>query len=337
MKKEEQSKIPKLAFDPYEYKKITYKGVDIYTRSLPWANCTFLKWIINNGAQDDKKGKEGTAHFLEHMVFDGNPLYENKKAIDQYSKEYLLDSLNAHTRFTDTTFVCKFLPSKVKPALEGFYNIMFKPLFRESDIEHERKVITQEGWGIFMNEKRIEYIKEWNKNVLKDVPEKQRMHSPLGWIDTVAKINKKDLVLAHQNYNRENSNIVLAGVVNESIIKEIKRIIDLVPSGNKRPVFKRPSKMSIPKEKRWIKTYSETGNTDSKQVIIDICRNIEFDKIDSYTLGGIETVLREILFRRLRHDNSWCYGVGVEFMKNSKYLTLGVWVKVAPENTKEAV
>ncbi len=335
MSKKEQ-KTPKLKFDPYDYKKQTYKGVNIYTKSLPWANCTFLKWIINNGAEDDKIGKEGTAHFLEHMVFDGNPLYQDKKSIDLFSKEYLLDSLNAHTRFTDTCFICKFLPQKSHGALDGMYNLIFKPLLKPEDIEHERKVITQEGWGFLLNEKHIAYIKKWITNVYQDIPEKARMYSPLGWIDTVANITKEDLLDAHKNYVRENSNIILAGVVNNSIIKEIKKIIDKVPGGKKRKPLKIPSKISLPKERRWVKSYTEIGRTETKQATLEIDRALEHKKTDQYTLGLIGSTLQEILFRRLRHDNSWCYGVGVNFHQNSKYISQNIWVKLAPENVKEA-
>ena len=330
------SKIPKVGFDPYDYNKQTYKGVDIYTKALPWANCTFLKWIINHGAQDDKIGIEGTAHFLEHIVFDGNDLHGDKKTIDLFSKEHLLDSLNAHTRFTDTCYVCKFLPQKTTPALEGIHHLIFKPLMREEDIEHERKIITQEGWGYLLNEKYIEYLKKWSKNLYSDIPEKSRMSSPLGWIDTVAKISKKDLKSAHKNYVRENSVIILAGVVDDNTIKEIKRIIDQLPIGKKRTPFRIPSKINIPKEKRWVKTYTEIGRTDNKQALLEIDRILEIKKTDEDTLGLIETVLREVLFRRLRHDNSWCYGVGVNFFRNPKYVSQNIWVKVAPENLKDA-
>ncbi len=336
MSKKNKINLPKLHFDPYDFKKQTYKGVNIYTKPLPWANCTFLKWIINNGAQDDKAGKEGTAHFLEHMTFDGNPLYPDKKSIDLFSKEYLLDSLNAHTRFTDTCFVCKFLPQKAHPALDGIYNLIFKPLIKPEDIEHERKVITQEGWGFLLNEKHIAYMKKWNENVYQDIPERVRMSSPLGWIDTVANITKKDILSAHKNYVRENSSIVLAGVVNDSIIKEIKKIIDKVPGGKKRKPLKIPSKINLPKERRWVKSYTEIGRTETKQAVLEIDRLLERKRTDRYTLGLIESTLREILFRRLRHDNSWCYGVGVSFNQNPKFISQNIWVKVAPENVKEA-
>ena len=327
---------PKLAFDPYDYKKETYKGVNIYTRSLPWANCTFLRWIINHGAQDDKSDKEGTAHFLEHIAFDGNPLYQDKKAIDSFSKEHLLDSLNAHTRFTDTCFVCKFLPNKVKPAMEGMYNLMFKPLMRSEDIEHERKVITQEGWGYFLNEKYIRYLKEWIKNMYKDIPKRAEIISPLGWIDTVEKISKKDLLEAHKNYTRENSNIVLAGVVNRQIVAEIKKIIDLIPSGKRRPNFKIPAKISIPKKIRMVSNFTDIGMAEEKQTLLDIYKIVEYNKTDDHTLEFISIVLKEILHRRLRHDNSWCYGVGVGFWKDYSFINQSIWVKIAPENTKEA-
>ena len=299
---ETSRKAPRVAFDPYDYKKQVYKGVTIYTKSLPWANCTFFKWMIDNGAQDDKVGKEGTAHFLEHIVFDGNPLYKDKKAIDLFSKEHLLDTLNAHTGFANTTFICKFLPKKAEPALLGMYNIIFKPLMREEDIEHERKVITQEGWGFLLNEKYIAYNKKRNANIFTDIPERLRMSSPLGWIDTVAKINKKDLLLAHKTYVRENSNVILTGVITDSIIKEVKKIIDKVPSGKKRAAPKIPSKIHLPKERRWVKSYTEIGKTETKQALLNIDRILEHKKTDVYTLEGVAVVLREVLHRRLRHD-----------------------------------
>ena len=70
--------------------------------------------------------------------------------------------------------------------------------------------------------------------------------------------------------------------------------------------------------------------------MLDITRDVDFNATDDYTLGLITVVLREILFRRLRHDNSWCYGVGVSFHKTSKFIAQNIWVKVAPENIKEA-
>ncbi|MEI6553011.1 MAG: pitrilysin family protein [bacterium] len=336
MSKKEQKRIPSAAFDPYEYKKETYKGVDIYTKALPWANCTFFKWMIANGAQDDKPGKEGVAHFLEHIVFDGNPQYKDKKAIDLFSKEFLLDTLNAHTGFTHTCFICKFLPQKTEPALSGMYNLIFKPLMREEDIEHERRVITQEGWSLLLNEKYINYLKKWNMNVFSDIPERLRMASPLGWIDTVAKIGKKDLLDVHKKYTRENSIIIITGVINKSTINEVKKIIDQVPNGKKRPNPKIPLKIHLPKERRWVKSYTEIGKTEAKQALLNIERVLENKTTDAYTLGLITTVLREILFRRLRHDNSWCYGVGATFWQNTKFITQSIWVKVSPENVKEA-
>lgn len=216
------------------------------------------------------------------------------------------------------------------------YNLIFKPLIKDEDIEHERKVIIQEGWEFLMNEKHIAYLKAWISNIFPDIQERIRMSSPLGWIDTVTVINKKDLLEAHKKYTRENSNIILTGIVNDSIIKEIKDIIDLVPSGNKRPNLKIPAKIHLPKEKRWVKTYTEIGKTETKQSILSIERILEHKKSDEYTLGALNLILREVLNRRLRHDNSWCYGVGVNFGKQAKFIYQSIWVKVAPENTIEA-
>src|ERR1035437_3214536 len=116
----------KLEFDPYDFKIKEVDGVKIYYKQVPYAPVVHVRWGVSIGSSSDPIGKEGSAHFLEHVLFDGNPMFETEIELDDFGRKFLLNK-NAHTSFHDTVFVCKFLPRNTNVAIDAIYNIMYKP------------------------------------------------------------------------------------------------------------------------------------------------------------------------------------------------------------------
>ena len=84
------------------------------------------------------------------------------------------------------------LPEKYKETLNGVKDMIFNSYLRKEDLETERKIITQEAWNRFQNEKYLNYIKELNKNIYRGSI-RERFFSSLGWPETISKISQKDV------------------------------------------------------------------------------------------------------------------------------------------------
>jgi zinc protease len=184
------------------------------------------------GSKNEPKNQTGSSHFLEHMISTGSPMFENKKSIAEFSKKYMLNSRNAVTSSVSLSYVFKTLPEKYVEAMKGVKDILFNPYLRKEDIENERKIITQEAWNRFQNEKFLNYIKELNNNCYFGT-QKERFYSALGWPKSIEKINQDDLKKYHKKYfGVGNMFIVLTGNVSEANIKELKKWTKDLPKVN---------------------------------------------------------------------------------------------------------
>ncbi|MBU3669048.1 MAG: insulinase family protein [Candidatus Taylorbacteria bacterium] len=302
--------------DPYDFTKEKVGNIDLYTKHVSWSTCTYIQLIFSVGAMHDPVGKEGLAHFLEHMMFAGTPTYPSKFEIDQFSKVHTLDSLQANTSFVNTVLHFRCLPEALEHALIGTLEMVTSPLLKEEDVSNEAEIITQEAWGIFKNETRITYRKKEVANIFKNFPDRQRVPSPIGWPETIKNITREDLVSAQtQNYVQQNLSVVLSGKVTKKEKSIVTKLLSRIPKGKKaRPVFI-PKKIDPAKERVWIHTYDEMGMTPSKQAYVEISYGRELKKgkgkEGAYILG--RALVQEILFQELRHKNSWCYEVGAGF------------------------
>jgi len=98
--------------------------------------------FVGAGSRFEKKKIKGISHFFEHMVFKGTEKYSCKKI--KTSIEGVGGYINAFTGKELTCFYVK-IPSKYQiKALDVLLEMVFKAVFREEDIEKERKVIFEE-------------------------------------------------------------------------------------------------------------------------------------------------------------------------------------------------
>lgn len=296
-------------FDPYDFSKKEIEGVPVYYKNLPWAPCIHIHVVFNTGAFNDPLGKEGLSHFLEHMIFDGSPLLPNKKAIKEWSKLHALNSWNAWTNFYQTSYHLECLLEKFETCLEGMKDMIFKSYLKSEDVEHERKVITQEAWGRLQNQKFLDYTKTVLDNLYHGHT-RSRFNSPLGWPDTVAKITHEDIQNWHkENYAKGNFCLVITGAIKEENLSVLNSFLSEIPSVN--PVPREIKNLSKLKENRLVKTADEIGEI-KEQVEITILRamnHIPQEKV--WMISNFRRLLQDILFERLRIENSLCYGIQI--------------------------
>ncbi len=325
--------------DPYDFTEEKVRYSKLYTKHVPWSTCTYVQFVFNIGAMHDPKGKEGLAHFLEHMVFAGSPSFQTKFDLDQFSKTQTLDSLNANTSFANTCFHFRCLPEQLEDALNGVLEIITKPLLREEDVVQEKEIIIREAWDSFKNEKAISFKKREVKNLFKDFPDKLRVPYAIGWPDTIQNIEKKDLEIALRNYVQQNLSVVLSGYVTKKEKKMVQDIINKIPAGKKVKEVYVPKVVHAPTERVWIHTYEEMGRSDVNQAYVEIScgRELKATKGKTGAMILARALLYEILFRELRHKNSWCYSVGAGFGNSVDYTYGEMHTKVDVAHALESV
>lgn len=317
-------------FDPYKFTKIVYEGVPVYYKNFPTAPCIHIHVCFSVGSLHDSKESAGVSHFLEHMIFDGSPKIPNKKAVEEWRKNYTLESWNAWTFFGNTTYHLRCLPEKFEIVLDGMKDMIFKPFLRNEDVEHERKVITQEAWGVFKNEKYLAYSKETLKNSYSGTA-RENSASPLGWPESVAEIKQEDISTWHkENYGKGNFFMVVSGNLKEKDLKKVENFLKNIPVVKpKKLEFGIPKK---PKNLFMTKTGEEIGDPREQA-------EISFDRVQLTKISPNEEIqkmssafLYDILFERLRTERALCYGVSVNSYIQKDFVMWNVNLKAKDDS-----
>mgnify|MGYP001562235022 CR=1 FL=1 len=96
------------------------------------------------GRRSESDNEVGAAHFLEHLLFDGTKkrpsAFEINKVTEQEGavKNGVTSQENVH-------YFVKILPKKIEVAFDFLSDIIFNSLLRDTDIDKEKKVISQEA------------------------------------------------------------------------------------------------------------------------------------------------------------------------------------------------
>ncbi len=346
-----------LQFEPFAFEKQEIADVPVYTRHLPFAPCIHIRIGFRYGAIHDEMGKEGTAHFLEHMIFDGSSMFADEKETQEFGKTIMLDSLNAHTGLFELFVLGKCLPHHFETALAGVFSMILEPKLTEKSFEHEKKVITQEAWGVFLNEKRIAYVKKERANIFADLPDRLRIASALGWPETVLALTHDDIKDAHKKYFvKENMEVFIAGNLESLTLTggtglhdALSAFLKKMPSGEaaKHPLI--PDTISPPKISVFDHTYEEIGLSPRQQANISISSHIprigkiagainseeENKFFAAQSLAG--DLVADLIYRKLRLENSWCYGAGASAYPSSDVLEFSIGTSIDFNHIDDAI
>lgn len=318
-----------LAFDPYDFSQTEVNNIPVYYKKLPWAPCVHIYISFNIGAFQDPVGKEGLSHFLEHMIFDGSPSLPDRKAVRTWSKTEALGSWNGYTSHNNTAYHLRCLPEKFNDVLNLMKEQIFYPLLRDEDVEHERKVITQEAWGRYQNEKLLNYIKEYSAQVFPG-HSLSRVSSALGWPDTVAAISADDIRNWHkEKYHTGNMTIIVNGNLDDSLIDTLKNTFNNLPTATKKESIS--ESIPLPLIKEIIKTGDEIGVV-KEQVEISISAYKNKPLTPSEHERSFSNLLRDVLYEKMRQEESLCYGVSVSTHRSVNDLSFGIDVKTSVEH-----
>lgn len=176
--------------------------------------------IINTGSRDEDKGKFGTAHFIEHLLFKQTERRNTYQILNRL--ESVGGDLNAYTTKEYTCIHASVLKPYLGRALDLFEDIIFHSTFPEHEMEKEKGVILDE---------MASYLDSPEDSILDDFEDllfdgSGLGHNILGLESDLMSIDKADIQhFVKTNYTAENIAIGISGDYTE---QEVRKLVEKI-------------------------------------------------------------------------------------------------------------
>ncbi|WP_437920141.1 M16 family metallopeptidase [Sphingobacterium sp. LRF_L2] len=173
--------------------------------------------VVNAGSRDEKDGKYGMAHFIEHLLF---------KQTERRSMQQILNylesvggDLNAYTTKEYTCIHASILKPHLSKALDLFEDIIFHSTFPEDEMDKEKSVIADE---------MASYLDSPEESIIDDYEDLVYRNSGLG--HNILGL-EKDLMAFQtsdiQDFLKENyrTNEIIIGITGDYELKVVEKML----------------------------------------------------------------------------------------------------------------
>lgn len=302
-------------------------GIRVFTKQIPYLFSANLGVWVPGGSASEPEGKEGLAHFLEHLFFKGTKTRTTRDIMEAI--ECKGGQINAFTTQEYTCFYIKTLTEYVSLAIEILSDILKNSTFKE--IDKERNVILEE----------ISLLEDTPEDIILDlfhqfVWRKHPLSRPiLGTARSVKHLTQNDIISFYKKiYSAQNIIITAVGNFNEEeLLHNFQHWFHDFPKKTRRekmdpkPIFHAGMKHHSRdiSQMHFCLGYPAPSMTDKERFICELASNI---------LGGGST---SRLFYRIREQEGLAYNI-FSFHDLFRYAgTFGVYAGVAPENFRAVV
>jgi len=192
---------------------------------------TFQVWY-RVGGRNEKDGKSGLAHFLEHMMFKGTPTTKP----EEYSRIIAKNGgrSNAFTTSDCTVYFATMSREKINFELELEADRMANALLGDTYFEPEKKVI-QEERRLRTEDNPASALGEVASAVAFTIHPYRR--PVVGWMEDIQNLTRQDLVDFYKLYYAPNNAfiVVVGDFSTDEILPKIKAAFGKIPRGAEPP------------------------------------------------------------------------------------------------------
>lgn len=178
--------------------------------------------IINAGSRDEMTGKDGLAHFIEHLLFKKTEKRSTSQILNRL--ELVGGDLNAYTTKEYTCIHASFLNPYLERAIELFQDLVFHSVFPEDEMVKEKGVILDEIASY--QDQPEEAIQDDFEDILFANHELGR--NILGTNDTVNALQRPDIL--HFLNNNYNTHEIVIGVLGNYDFKKLCKVFTKIYS-----------------------------------------------------------------------------------------------------------
>jgi hypothetical protein len=316
-------------------KHIFPNGLELYSLQESDANFEAVGFIVYAGYRQDPDGKEGLAHFIEHLVVDNCPLGPEK--INKLLRQHGGNCNFGKTSNLDTGSGFYVLANE--RVLHRVFSIFSKMLI-SSDFEKQvktRRVVANEIIQSRGNETGYELFKENCKAVYSRHPHFGKAIRPTGTQETLSAITTADVQgFYDQYYVPANMSIVACGALSEEKLIKIISQTDFVAakSGVRNPL---PSKIFLPAMPKKNLFFGQ-GTKDGSDKFWNCCLSAVLPgKINPWAVKIFVRGLEIILEKRLRNSRLGIYNVGAGWNNCIDFYDLSVRIHAVPREKSSDV
>uniref|UniRef100_A0A5B7CH96 mitochondrial processing peptidase n=1 Tax=Davidia involucrata TaxID=16924 RepID=A0A5B7CH96_DAVIN len=215
-------------------------GLRVATESNLAAKTATVGVWIDAGSRFETDETNGTAHFLEHMIFKGT----EKRTARQLEEEIenMGGHLNAYTSREQTTYYAKVMDKDVTRALDLLADILQNSKFDENRITRERDVILREMEEVGGQTEEV-IFDHLHATAFQYTPLGRTILGPAENIKTITKNNLQDYISKH--YTASRMVIAASGAVkHEDIVEQVKKLFSRLstdPTTTSQLVAKEPA------------------------------------------------------------------------------------------------
>jgi len=300
----------------------------VFFYPTPHFQSFFCCCLVGVGSADDPVGKAGLAHFVEHMLFQGNAHFANHLAIFRYL-DSLASEVNAATSHNQTSYWMEGANLHWKENIKTLTQLLFFPTFEP--LEKEKSVVHQEIQSELNYEGEITNSEDWIYSLL--WPDQPLGQPIFGDVKSVASFQKEELIGFHsQFYHPANCTFGVVGNINQKELKE--HLNALIPAKKKEQNLKFLRKkqrvtQALHLEKKvgydsatviCHRAYSLEGANKKTKIEVEILANLLESGFSSY------------LVRNLREDLGLVYEISTSTFFYEDYAILSIRGETAAEN-----
>ena len=206
--------------------------------------------VINSGSRDEPEGKDGLAHFIEHLLFKRTKRRNTTQILNRL--EAVGGDLNAYTTKEYTCIHGSFLNPHLERALDLFQDLVFHSVFPQDEMVKEKSVILDEI-ASYEDQPEEAINDDFEDLLFKGHPLGRNI---LGTEDTVTAFTKEDILnFLKSNYRTEE---ILIGVTGNYDLKRLQKIFTKI-FGAVPPNVTKKNRFSV-------NGYSPTANNLSKAI-----------------------------------------------------------------------
>ncbi len=198
--------------DTYSYRALTLdNGMKVLLVNTPESDKAAAAVTVDAGSGDDPQGREGLAHFLEHMLFLGTEPYPEPGEYQSYISRHG-GSHNAFTAHSQTTYFFEIDNSALSGALDRFAPFFISPTFDEAYVEREKNAVHAE----YSAKLRDDFRRIYSAEKMAMNPAHPFSHFATGNLDTLAdrpdsKVRDDLLAFYRSHYSADKMTAVVAG------------------------------------------------------------------------------------------------------------------------------